>query len=115
MRKAIPLVSIILLTVVIALAGCGAGGSSSTNGTTSPVTENPSPTPEPPVVTKKVSGVAAAGAPMIGRAYLKDSSNPAIILGPTEIAADGSFSFDVTNLTAPFYLQAEGTVGGAGL
>lgn len=101
MRKAIPWVSIILLTVVIALAGCGAGSSSP-------------PTPEPPVVTKKVSGVAAVGAPMIGRAYLKDSSNLPTILGPAEIAADGSFSFDVTNLTAPFYLQAEGTVGGQG-
>ncbi len=33
-------------------------------------------------------------------------------MGPTEIAPDGSFSFEVTNLTAPFYLQAEGAVGG---
>lgn len=97
MRKVIPWFSIILLTGIIALAGCGGGGSSSTN---------------PVVVKKTVSGVAVAGAPMIGRAYLKDSSNPPTTLGPTDIALDGSFSFEVTNLAAPFYLQAEGVVGG---
>jgi len=59
-----------------------------------------------------VSGVAAAGAPIIGYAYLKDSAGHT--LGPNEIAQDGSFSFAVTGLTAPFYLRAEGSVGSTG-
>ncbi|OGP66871.1 MAG: hypothetical protein A2W27_08485 [Deltaproteobacteria bacterium RBG_16_44_11] len=56
-----------------------------------------------------VSGVAAAGAPISGNAYLKDSTNTTI--GPVSIGADGSFSFDVTGLTPPFYLFAMGSVG----
>ncbi|MFA5779951.1 MAG: fibronectin type III domain-containing protein [Elusimicrobiota bacterium] len=60
-----------------------------------------------------VTGFAAAGAPIIGYAYLKDSSPyPAITKGPTAIAIDGKFSFDVTGLTPPFYLRADGAVGG---
>ncbi|MDH4215514.1 MAG: hypothetical protein OEV23_01250, partial [Gallionella sp.] len=34
--------------------------------------------------------------------------------GPVTIAADGSFSFNVAGLTAPFILKAEGSVGGQG-
>lgn len=79
-----------LLLVGAFMAGCG--GSSST----------------PPATT--VSGVAAAGAPIIGWAYLKDSLGAT--KGPNDIAVDGSFSFDVTGLTAPFYLVADGAVGG---
>ncbi|SNB47240.1 hypothetical protein [Geobacter sp. DSM 9736] len=59
-----------------------------------------------------VSGVAAAGAPLSGTAYLKDSSSPAVELS-VPIAADGSFSFDVTNLTPPFLLKAAGTSNGS--
>ena len=63
--------------------------------------------------TATVSGVAAAGLPIVGYAYLKDSASPTPhTLGPTPIASDGSFSFDVTSLTAPFYLRAQGSVGG---
>src|SRR4030042_785934 len=56
-----------------------------------------------------VSGVAAAGAPVSGKAFWKDSTNTTI--GPVSIGADGSFSFDVTGLTPPFYLFAMGSVG----
>jgi len=56
-----------------------------------------------------VSGVAAAGAPIIGNAYLKDSANH--VIGPVPIGADGSFLFDVTGLTPPFYLRVDGYVG----
>ena len=64
---------------------------------------------DPAGTTQTVSGVAAAGAPIIGYAYLKDSAGHT--LGPKEIAQNGSFSFAVTGLTAPFYLRAEGSVG----
>lgn len=73
----------ILSAVVFTLYACG-GGSSST------------PT---------VSGVASSGAPMSGKAYLKDSaSNP-------EMKADidsntGRFSFNVSGKTAPYMLRA---------
>jgi len=56
-----------------------------------------------------ISGVAAAGAPIIGNAYLKDSANH--VIGPEPIGADGSFSFNVTGLRPPFYLLAVGHVG----
>jgi hypothetical protein len=58
-----------------------------------------------------VSGVAAAGGPLIGSVYLEDSSNPSQVIS-LPIAADGSFSFNVNGLTAPFLLKAIGTVGG---
>lgn len=94
---------IVLIGLVSILAACGGGGG---GGTTANQDQSQNQ------AANRLSGVAAAGAPIIGRAYLKDSASPANTLGPTEIAAEGGFSFDVTNLTAPFYLQAEGTVGG---
>ena len=57
-----------------------------------------------------VSGTAAAGAAITGLAYLKDSAG--VIKGPITIGSDGSFSFDVTGLKAPFYLRATGSCGG---
>jgi hypothetical protein len=84
---------VLLFLLGIVLVSCGGGGSSSPATTT-------------------VSGVAAAGAPIVGFAYLKDSASPAVTRGPVTIAADGSFSFDVTGLTVPFVLMAEGSVGG---
>ncbi|MDA8171369.1 MAG: hypothetical protein M0Z48_05995 [Nitrospiraceae bacterium] len=83
----------LLITLSLSLFGCGGGGGSATN------------------TGQTVSGVAAAGAPVIGFAYLKDSSGKT--LGPNDIASDGSFSFDVTGLTPPFFLKADGTVGGS--
>jgi hypothetical protein len=83
------------LVGVVAMAGCSGGGGSSSL-----------------TATKSVSGVAAAGAPIVGKAYLKDSADPANTL-VTDIATDGSFSFDVSDskFTPPFILQAQGTVG----
>ncbi|MFQ5900821.1 MAG: hypothetical protein ACE5IH_04625, partial [Thermodesulfobacteriota bacterium] len=91
------------LILVIALTGCGGGGGGGDEGTSGP---------GPTGGTKTVSGVAAAGAPIIGYVYLKDYTGT--ILGPNEINVDGSFSFDVTGLTAPFYLRADGAVGSNG-
>jgi hypothetical protein len=92
--KTMKLLIVFLLSIVIASCGGGGGGGSSS----------------PPATT--VSGVAAAGAPIVGFAYLKDSASPAVTRGPVTIAADGSFSFNVAGLTAPFILMAEGSVGG---
>jgi len=79
---------------VLCLFGCSggsAGGNSSNNS-----------------AAQVVKGVAATGSPLAGSVYLKDSSSPVHELSAT-ISADGSFSFDVTGLTAPFLLKAVGT------
>lgn len=89
------------ITIVSGMAGCGGGGSSSSS-------PNPGTTP---TASQTVSGVAATGAPISGTIYLKDSSNPAVVKNTTT-NADGSFSFDVTGLTAPFMLKAVGTSSG---
>jgi hypothetical protein len=87
-------VAVISLFVVV-LVGCGGGGGAGA-GVGAPFST-------------LVSGVAAAGAPITGHAFLKDSANHTI--GPVAIGADGSFSFDVVGLTPPFYLLADGYVG----
>jgi len=58
-----------------------------------------------------VSGVAVAGAPIIGTVTIKDSSTPAVTKFAV-IEANGNYSIDVKGLTAPFMLRADGTVGG---
>ena len=89
MRRGLVSLLAMILPLVLLIAGCGGGGGGANT----------------------VSGVAAAGAPLVGTVYLKDSSSPAKELSDT-IAADGSFSIDVTGLTPPFILKAQGTAGG---
>jgi hypothetical protein len=84
---------IVLTSVLITAAGCGGGGGSAPPATTPAST---------------LSGTAAAGAPIIGTVSVKDS------LGAVKtvvIAPDGKYSVDVSGMTAPFMLRAEGTVG----
>lgn len=76
------------------VAACGGGGGAAT------------PTP---VASVNLSGTAAAGAPIIGTVTVKGA------LGNTKsalIEANGNYNIDVTGLTAPYRLRAEGTVGG---
>jgi len=82
-----------LIALVVSLAGCGGSG----GGVSSQV----------------VTGTAAVGAALSGQVSLKDSS--AIPkMKSTEIASDGSFAIDVTDMKAPFVLQASGSAGGTG-
>ncbi len=60
---------------------------------------------------KTISGTAAAGAPIIGSVTVKDSSTPAETKTVT-IAADGNYTVDVSDMTAPFLFRADGAVGG---
>jgi hypothetical protein len=84
-----------VIILALLVAACGSGS-----------------TPAPAPLTKKtVSGVAAAGAPVSGTVYLKDSSTPRKELS-APIASDGSFSFDVTGLTMPCILKSVGSAGG---
>jgi sugar lactone lactonase YvrE len=63
----------------------------------------------PPAQT--VSGVAAAGTPLNGTVYLKETASTASERSAA-VASDGSFSFDVSGLSAPFLLKAVGTANG---
>jgi hypothetical protein len=66
-----------------------------------------SPAPIVPILAFPiVSGVAAAGTPLTGTVSLKDSSSPPRIV-VTRTRHDGSFSFDVRGLAAPFLLKVE--------
>ena len=102
-----------ILTIVALLAPAGCGGGGGGGESSAPGGTGGSGGAAAQAV-QTVSGVAAAGAPLVGCVWLKDSGNPATTLGPNEIALDGSFSFTVTGLIPPFYLQAIGTAGGQG-
>jgi hypothetical protein len=65
--------------------------------------------PSPKATT--LSGTAAAGAPIIGTVTIKDSTVPAVTKTVT-IEADGNYTVDVSDLTAPYMVRADGYVGG---
>lgn len=93
MKKAGASITVLcLLTMGVMIAGCGGGGS---EGVSSQV----------------VNGVAATGAPLSGEAKIKDSSTPTREK-TTVIGSDGSFAFDVTDMTGPFILRATGNANG---
>ncbi|WP_310565510.1 hypothetical protein [Hydrogenophaga sp.] len=82
---------------VITLSGCGGGSSPSSSGG------------DPPVEAASFTGTAAAGLPLVGRVTVKDAT------GATKevtIGDNGSYTVDVTGMTAPFMFRAEGTAGG---
>lgn len=80
----------------VALAACGGGSSS---GVTTPAAKT------------TISGTAAAGAPIIGRVFIKDSLG---VEKSVPIAADGTYTIDVValGLKAPYMVRADGSVGG---
>ncbi|MBT1076218.1 hypothetical protein [Geobacter grbiciae] len=79
--------------VAAALAACGGGSGGSTT----------------PAATT-ISGVAAAGAPIIGTVYLKDSKGVEKSAA-VDATSNGQYSFDVSGMTPPFVMKAVGTVG----
>jgi len=58
-----------------------------------------------------IQGVAAAGAPIVGTVTIKDSSTPKQEKFAV-IEANGQYAIDVTGMTGPFALRADGHVGG---
>jgi len=90
-----------LMLAFLAVWGCGGGGDSATDVTNDGDDGGT-------VVEKVISGVAAAGAPIIGTVTIKDSEGTEEV---TEIEADGSYSIDVSGLVAPFAFRADGYVG----
>lgn len=81
------------LAAAFALTACGGGGDGS-------------PAIDPAT---RISGTAAAGAPIIGTVTVRDAKGAQ----KTEtIAADGTYAVDVSGMTAPFQFRAVGKVGG---
>jgi fibronectin type 3 domain-containing protein len=83
-----------LMACVAMVAGCssGSGGSSSLSSSV-------------------VKGVAASGAPLTGKVYLKDASTSPREKSTDIDPANGSFAIDVTGMKPPYLLQATGTAG----
>lgn len=83
------------LSIVLSLTACGGSSSSSPESTTNQNTI--------------LSGTAAAGAAIEGQVFVKGSQG---VVASQDISANGRFSIDVSDLTAPYLLQARGTVAG---
>lgn len=90
---------VLAVLVLATTAGCGGGGGGGSASATPPAT--------PPPTT--LTGTAAAGAPIAGIVSVKDSLGA---VRTVTIAPDGKYTLDVSGLTAPFMMRAEGTVGG---
>lgn len=88
------LFNLFLTLGVVVLAACDGGGGNS---------------PSTPPTQQTLSGTAAAGAPIIGHVVVKDSAG---LTRTVQIDANGGYTIDVTDLTAPFVLRAEGVAGG---
>lgn len=84
-----------ILSILLLVSGCGGGGGGGGAA----------------AQTQTVTGVAAAGAPISGNVTIEDSSATPKTLTKA-IAADGSYSFDVTGWTKPLMLKAVGTAAG---
>jgi hypothetical protein len=100
MQRVNTLRSLVLAGAIsLALSGCGGGSSD-------PVAQTPT-TPQVPAST--ISGIAAVGAPLSGTVTIKDAA------GATKtvtIGSNGSYTVDVTGMTAPFVFRASGTANG---
>ncbi len=88
-----------LLPAFIIVAGCGGGGGHSSSSSTQ-------------AQTQLISGVAAAGWPLTGTITVKDSRG---VQKSTTSDVSGAYSVDVTGMTAPFVLMADGTIAGVSI
>ena len=64
-----------------------------------------------PAGSNTLSGTVAAGEPIVGTVTIKDSSRPSKERFVT-IAAAGKYAIDISGLTAPFMLRADGAIRG---
>lgn len=84
---------LLVMILGFSLAGCGGGDNPGGGAVT-------------------ISGVAAAGAPVSGIVNVKGANGE---VASSPINTDGTYSLDVSSLTPPYILFAEGTVNGKGI
>lgn len=88
----------LMIGAAMLFAACGGGGDSPSGSSVG-------------AASTTVSGTAAGGAPLIGTVTVKDSKGVERSKN-IDLAAAGAYSIDVTGLTPPFVLRADGTVEG---
>lgn len=93
-RRKVTALAVLVATALLGACGGGGGDSSSSASSSS---------------TSTLTGVAASGFPINGTVQVTDVNKKQ---KKVKIKADGSYSIDVSDLTAPFVLLAEGTAGG---
>lgn len=83
------------LGLALIVSGCGGSGGGGGSGTTNSASTY-------------LSGTAASGAPIVGTVLVKDSlgATKSVVIGTT-----GAYQANVTGMTPPFMLQAQGLVG----
>jgi hypothetical protein len=91
MRPISSLSVVVISSLVLGLSGCGSGSTNSSNPA------NPA---------NSLAGVAAAGAPVSGSIYLKDSSGQERQFN----TSDGYYTFSLDGLTPPYMLKAQWSV-----
>ena len=100
--------AILSTAILLAMSGCGGGDNGGVN-TGGPGSGDDSRVGQQNQTLLK--GTAAAGAPIIGTVVVKGSKGGIV---SRQIEANGNYSVDVSELTAPYMLRASGTVGGRG-
>jgi len=90
----------VLLSIFIIIAGCGSGHGGH-SGATSTSAQNTT-----------ISGVAAAGWPLSGTVTIKDSKGAT---NSTTIGVSGQYTINVSRMTPPFVLMADGMVAGVSM
>jgi hypothetical protein len=93
----------------LALSACGGSGGSTSSGSASSGSTSGSNTGSSQPASTLVSGVAATGSPLAGTVTVKDANGTSKTVA---IGANGSYTVDVSGMTAPFVLRAEGTANG---
>lgn len=100
-------------SVISLLASCGGGGggcsgsSFAFGGLGGEICKNNQTSV--PTLSTVISGVTYGGGPLIGRVEITDSFGQ---MRGTPINADGTYKVDVSGMTGPFIVRADGTVAG---
>jgi hypothetical protein len=108
-KTSIALASAAFVSAALVACGGGGGGDSAVSATspapttTAPATTTPAPT------TSSISGVAATGQAMVGATITITDANGVTATKTADSA--GSYSVDVTAMTAPFVITATSQVG----
>jgi hypothetical protein len=94
MKRRLWIFVLLMIPLISFIAGCGGGSEGSGGSIGSQST---------------VSGVAAVGAPINGTVHLKDALGKEVSVATN---TEGSFSFNLDGLKAPYILMIQGTTGG---